>query len=857
MPVLRTSYKSLLFILSLLALQHCSRKKDTFVSRNFHAMGTKYNVLYNGNLALESGKATINDAYTENFWELLPVERMQVKEDVLLPNEAQNQDFERAEDKAIKAVQTHGMNIEGKERNPQIDEAYLLLGKARYYDQRFVPALDAFNNIMNRYPTSDKINQVKVWREKANMRLGNEEIALKNLKRHVYQEELEGQDLADIAATMAQCYINLKYKDSALTQLAVAAENTKVNNEKARYNYIIGQLYDEFGKTDSANIAYDRVIKLHRKIPRTYYINAHLAKARNFDLESGDKIAFEEYLAELEENRENRPYLDKVYYGIAEYHRANDSEFKAEAYYNDALRANSADKNLNSRVYNILGDMYFDRREYEVAGAYFDSTLTNMELNSKPYRVVKKKRENLEDVIYYEGIAKSNDSILRILRMPEAEQKIYFAQVAEEMRQKQLELEEQQKAQEQKAKNLEASRTSMPSMLPGGRRQDVGGIRGSGESFYFYNPSTVAFGKNEFLKLWGTRELADNWRLSSGSIVRPGVVDSVQVAQVNTDEFDPSIFISQLPQTQTEIDSIIKERNFAYYQLGVIYKEKFNEYNLSISKFEDLLDNNPEDRLILPSKYNLVKLYELTGRSRDMETVKSDIVSNYPDSRYAEILLNPESEVSKDANSPEEIYKGLYALYDQQKYQEVIDIAEEQIKRLEGDAFVPKFEILKASANGRLNGFQAYREAVNYVALTYPNSPEGKTAQKLLQEAIPQMSKREFIADEDALFFNLIYEFNAGEEKKITELIDQLNAIIEPLTYYDLSVSKDVYTADKTLVVIHGFKTLSAASSFGKDLEYDKKKRRPRITKPYFAISSPNYAIIQRHKNLEVYLNAQ
>jgi hypothetical protein len=34
-----------------------------------------------------------------------------------------------------------------EEKNFQIDEAYLLLGKARYYDQRFIPALDAFNYI--------------------------------------------------------------------------------------------------------------------------------------------------------------------------------------------------------------------------------------------------------------------------------------------------------------------------------------------------------------------------------------------------------------------------------------------------------------------------------------------------------------------------------------------------------------------------------------------------------------------------------------------------------------------------------------------------------------------------------------
>ena len=32
------------------------------------------------------------------------------------------------------------MNIKGKEKNPQIDEAYILLGKTRYFSSRFIPA---------------------------------------------------------------------------------------------------------------------------------------------------------------------------------------------------------------------------------------------------------------------------------------------------------------------------------------------------------------------------------------------------------------------------------------------------------------------------------------------------------------------------------------------------------------------------------------------------------------------------------------------------------------------------------------------------------------------------------------------
>ena len=98
-----------------------------------------------------------------------------------------------------------------------------------------------------------KLITAKVWREKTNIRLENNELALKNFKRLLDQEELEDQDLADATAMMAQAYINVKAKDSALAQLKVAAEFTKKNREKARYNFIIGQLYNEFGQKDSAN----------------------------------------------------------------------------------------------------------------------------------------------------------------------------------------------------------------------------------------------------------------------------------------------------------------------------------------------------------------------------------------------------------------------------------------------------------------------------------------------------------------------------------------------------------------------------------------------------------------------------
>lgn len=855
---MNTSFKVFISLFCVtLFITSCSRKKDTFINRNFHALGTKYNILYNGNIALEKGRETVDDASTDNYWELLPIERMQISEDIILPGQSKNQDFERAEEKAIKAVQRHGMNIKGKEHNPQIDEAYLLLGQARYFDQRFVPALEAFNYILFKYPASDKINTAKVWREKANIRLENNELAIENLKRLLEEEVLEDQDMADATSMLAQAYLNVKSKDSALTQLAIAAEFTKKKKEQARFNYIIGQLYNEFGEKDSANIAFDKVIDMHRKIPRAYYINAHLAKSNNFDPESGNKVEFLEYLTDLEEDRENRPFLDKIYYRIAEFHRVNQSDSLAVAYYNKSLRTNLGDNELMSRDYATLGDMSFDDAQYKTAGAYYDSTMTKMKLNSKPYRVIKRKRENLEDVIYYEDVAQVNDSILRLVNLTEGDRLAYFKAYTDELRA--IAEAEKEKAEAEERRNSNTGQQQFTNNAKNSSkslRADPGGKTGNkAQDFYFYNQTTVAYGKNEFVKVWGNRELKDNWRLSNTGTRSLNTLQATDVAANASDEerFDPEFYIAKIPSDQKVIDSIAKDRNYAYYQLGVIYKEKFKENELAKAKLETLLQNNPEDRLILPSKYNLYKIYTELGLMAKANAMKEEIISNYPESRYAQILLNPKSEFAKDENSPESLYEALFKQFGNQQYVEVVQKADAYINQFEGDPMVPKFEILKASANGRLNGFEAYKKGVNFIALTYPNSEEGKKAKEILENAIPILAKKEFVNNDSAKHFNVLYPFSNNEKDQIEDFVKQLDDAISKVNYFDLSTSIDFYDANTTFVVVHGLTSIQGASGFAEILKENKNK----IDRNFYSISSPNYEIVQRHKNLNEYLESQ
>jgi hypothetical protein len=820
----------------------CSTKKDAFVNRNWHALNTKYNVLYNGNIAFEQGREELNASYRDDFWEVLPVERLEVTDEIKLDSEDNNPNFERAEEKATKAIQKHSMNIKDEERNPQTDEAFLLLGKARYFDQRYIPALESFNYTLRNYVESDKLNEATIWREKTNMRLDNPEIAIKNLKRLLKFEQLKDQEYADTQAVMAQSYLMLNAPDTAIQKLKAAQAYTRKNEERGRYLFIIGQLYNQLGFKDSANYAFDKVIALNRKSPRVYMINAHLKKIQNTAVTSENQEFILEYLTELEENRENRPFLDKIFHQIGNYHLEIGSDSTALAYYNKSLRATQQDQKLNARNYEILGEHFFELKEYKTAGAYYDSTLTNLVENTKKFRRIKKKFDNLEDVIKYEDIVQYADSVITVYQMPEAERTAYFEEYIQQLK------EEAAAREAEKEKKASAGYAAFA--------QSQGGKENKGK-FYFYNVTSLGYGKNDFKTRWGERPLEDDWRWSNKTRVAPSEATGDLVAAADAvpateeEKYSVQFYVDQLPTDPKVIDSLAGERNFANYQLGLIYKEKFKENLLAAGKLEAVLQGNPEERLILPSKYNLYKIYEETG-SPLAESMKQDILTNHADSRYATILLNPDAILSDDEQGPEARYAQLFNLYREQRFLEVITQSQEYINAFTGDPIVPKFEMLKANAIGRLQGFEPYKEALNYVALTYPNNPEGKKAEDMIAQQLPKMESKAFSPEEGSTGtsnWKVVFEFKIKDDEKAAKLQKRLKDAIKDLRYKNI-VSKDIYNLEDQFVVVHGFKSKEFALGFS---ELIKKNRDYRIKDENFVVLSKNYQTILIHKNLETY----
>lgn len=845
-------------------------------------------------MALEEGLEEMRAAHQDNYWDILSVERMLVQQNLdpkKVGEGVRTPKFDRAEDKAIKAIQKRSMYIGGKERNYQVDEAYLLLGKARYYELRYVPAAEAFNFILLRYPDSDRIYEAKIWKEKTNIRLENEELAIQNLNKILGEIKFKDEVYSDAHASIAQAYVNLGRHQEALKSMYEALAFTKRQESKARYKFIIGQLYEKLDKSDSAYTYYQRVIDMKRKSPRAYVMHAHARQLSHFDTKVGDSALVLEKFQKLIEDRENRPFLDVLYHQLGLFYEKYDLDDKAIAMYNQSLRKKSSDQYRVASNYRNIAEIHFYNAQYKKAGIYYDSTLTKLVERTREHRLITKKRKNLEDVIRYEAIAQANDSILTVLRMsPEAQIAYYEKYIA------QLKIDE-----ENRAKLLEKQ------MVSGGgadfgaevskevataekarmaeRKSSFDGGVASFESddfvdappppgataqsnFYFYNQATVQGGKRDFEKKWGRRALKDNWRFSEmPKQIAFGDEDDNVVSDLNKNDndddtasdgkkskkgkeedprFSAQFYISQLPVKASEIDSIQKERNFVYYQLGLIYKEKFKEYQLAINKLENLLQSNPEERLVLPSLYNLYQLYHLTNNPKKQEPYQR-IVTDFPDSRYAQILTNPDLKSFLTENDPNVVYARLYKAYDKgtDDLLTLLDLVNISILNFTGEEIVPKMELLKASIMGKLYGLQAYVDALNFVALTYPNAPEGKDAEELLKVQVPKLEALSF-GSQKVTGWKMVFHVDDMNAKKTQSLIARLQLFVDSGLSNKLRLAIDPYTETEQLLVLHGLTDMNQVDEFTLIMrEYKDYLIQEKIT----VISNEDYKIVQIKKN--------
>ena len=690
-------------------------------------MSTKFNVLYNGEIAFDQAKKELDNLYEDNFWERLPIEPLKVEENFIpLPGQAttnntEKQGFDKAEEKAVKAIQKHSMVIDGYEKNNQIDEAYLLLGKSRYYLQRFIPALEAFTFGIENYPNANLYRETKIWKAKAHIRIQSEKLAIETLQSVLRSIELTDAEYEKAHSAMAMAYTQLDSTHRVIDHLKKSTYYFTDEEQSSRNLFILGQIYREQEKIDSSNMVFESLTYM-KDIPRKYSVHAAIERAKNYS--SADSTSMIAYtLKDLIKDRDNRPYLDELYYISGLLALKDENLNEARGLFELSLIHNTKKPFQKSLSYESLGDFYFDESNFEVAGAYYDSVLQiPIDQNTKRIRKIIRSRESLNDVIHYEKVAQETDSILKIVNMSEEERDRYFTGYIEQLKSKML---AEKLLNEQYNANLGQ----------GDLAQVTNNYDASGK-FYFYNAQIVGLGKQEFKNKYGNRSYGDFWLIAQNT--GPSTDIAIKETEVQLDTsllFNVNYYVDQIPKSPQVLDSISVLRNDAYYNLGLIYKEQFKEYELAALNFEKFLANDPSENLIIPVKYQLYKTYavfntDLSNKYRD------DIVTNYPDSRYAEMIINPSSvlENKNDDNGPEYVYKVAFVCYEEDDFEYSLSTVNEGLQRFKGLEIEVKFELLKAYLLLKTEGQEPFVEKLNSIIVNFPNTEESDHAEAVLEK---------------------------------------------------------------------------------------------------------------------------
>ena len=728
------------FLSVLLFIVSCSTKKDAFLNRNYNALTTQYNILYNGGVAFDQGLNEINLNYEDDFFELLPIEPLSFENikfripilstgakepgigfDVKKTEEPEEAltPFDIAEQKAVKAIQKHSMNINGKERNKKIDDAYLLLGKSRYYTERFIPAIDAYNYIIANYPNASLINETKIWRAKAHIRIENEELAIETLEILLRKPDLPDFIREDANTALAMAYAKLDSVNTVRNYLWEATKTSKNKTQRARNLFVLGQLYSLDKIKDTASMVFKKLINF-KQAPYKFRIHAEIELAKNAVSDSSSLAILERY-KKLIKNRDNRPYLDAIYYQVAVLEQERDSLNEAILNYNKSLRAKNGGAKQKTYSYEQLAKIYFKDLDYVTSGAYYDSIL-QVANNKNTLRIKRFERraKNLSSLVKYEKNLQKNDSILTLAALPKEQLEQYFQEYIDKI-----------KKEDEELAQKKLNQISFGSSFGGGLQS----TKAKGK-WYFYNTQSLGFGKSEFKRVWGSRPLEDNWRISDKSIIVNGSnEDKDLITSIKNPRYEISTYLETVPSSAKELDSLTFDRNTALFELGLIYKEQFKNPPKATRNLERLLVSNPDKELILPANYHLYQLYLLTGNTKAAQ-YKDFILNSYPDSPFSKIILNPEIELSKEKEVDEdsEVYEIAYKLYKDDFFEDAICFIDMTIPTLiEGSILVSKFELLKAYAIGKYQNKDSYIAALEKVAVGYPQTEQGKKALEIMK----------------------------------------------------------------------------------------------------------------------------
>lgn len=336
----------------------CSTEKNTFLSRSYHGMTAKYNGYFNATELIRLSLLDFRANAEEDYYEILPIELVPDENEVI----GMYPSIDTAISKCLKVIRNHSMPSNDRpsrkkdEHNAWIDENWTEVGKAYYYRRDYEGALKSFEFVRKFYHNDPSLYIGQMWMAKTYLATGDltkAKLELDKLDKVLKEEEerkhekkkkskskrrrkkkkKKEDEIAkfpkkihfEFECTKADLALQNKEVDKAIEYLEESLNYAKKSIDKARVNFILGQLYELNGRNQDAADHYKVVLKKNAKYPMQF--NARLKRAF---LRSDGKP--KKQLYKMLKDAKNAPYKDQIYYALANIEFREGNEVKGIEY---------------------------------------------------------------------------------------------------------------------------------------------------------------------------------------------------------------------------------------------------------------------------------------------------------------------------------------------------------------------------------------------------------------------------------------------------------------------------------------------------------------------------------------------
>jgi tetratricopeptide (TPR) repeat protein len=732
-------------LLLVILISSCSANKNTWLSREYQALNTSYNVYFNGYISYNDGLRNIVKANKEDYSTIIPMYPISRHSNA----SAATSDMDRTIEKCRKAIKLHSIKAKPKkdlrkeslpeyklyynqsEFNPALKEAWLLLAKAEFHKADFLGSVGTFSYIIRHYSADKEIEAIcQLWIVRAYGEMGwiyEAEQVLSKLK----QDNIKRSETGLFASVNADLLLKKHQYKAAMPFLELALANENNKDMKLRFSYLLAQLYQKTNDNKAAFEAYAKVIK--QNPPYEMDFNARISQVQ---LNVGNVVNTRKELHKMLKNSNNNDYLDQLYYALGNtYLYKNDT---AKAIDNYKLSVEKSKRNGIDKAVTLvkLGDIYYEKRKYVLAQPCYDDASKILTDENEDFARVSKRAETLSELVTQNDIVTLQDSLQALAALPEAKRLEIVDNVI-----KKLIADEKAAAEKAKAENEQRLRN------PGGNGDLTGppiGMNSMG-GWYFYNPEIVRAGQDDFLKKWGKRKLEDNWRRTnkSMSLFAEENADSTTTVKDSTtlkkekglaDNKKPEFYLSQIPMSQAQIAKSNAEIATALFSMGEIYKDKVEDLPLAISTFEQFIRRFGKDERVADAYFDIYLIQKKLGNDIEAERIRNVLITIFPNSKYHKILSQPDyaERLERMYHDQDSVYSLTYKAYNDSKFDEVFSRVAYIQKNYPLSTLMPKFLFLNALSIGKTDVQDKFRSALDSLVVNYPQSDVTAIAKDIL-----------------------------------------------------------------------------------------------------------------------------